>query len=176
MAEAASTLKQLSADEVKEMALVDLAYEILREVNKPLHYRDLMQEVANLRGMSEEDIQAVLGMLYTEINIDGRFLCIGNNTWGLKRWYPVDKTVEKSVAGKKFIRKDGDDDLYEDEDEDLYLEDELEEEEELDYDGDDEDADLDYDELDELDDEVDEFADDVTEEEEEIIEDEDEDY
>lgn len=174
MAEEVSTLVKLSAEEARDMALVDLAYEILKAGGNPLHYRELMQEISQLRGMTEEDIQSVIAMLYTEINIDGRFLCIGNNTWGLKRWYPVDKTAERSFGSKKFIRKD--DDLYDDEDEDLYLEEELDEAE-ADYDGiDEDDEDLDYEDIEDIEEDVDDFADEVIDEEEPPLEDEDEDF
>lgn len=94
-----------------EMSLIDMAYAILKQTNKPFHYRDLMQEVARLKGMTEEQVTEVIARLYTEINIDGRFVCIGGNVWGLKRWYPTDKTTtEKATGGKKFVRKDMDDD------------------------------------------------------------------
>ncbi|WP_096181257.1 DNA-directed RNA polymerase subunit delta [Effusibacillus lacus] len=165
----------MSVEQAREMPLVDIAYEVLKEANKPFYYRDLLQAVANIRGLSEEEIQSVIAILYTELNIDGRFLSIGNNTWGLKRWYPVDKTAEKTVVGKKFILRD-DDDFEEEEDEALYLEDELEEGEGLDYVSLDDEEDLEYEEVDEVDEELEEFDDEMNEEEEEIVEEEDEDY
>ncbi|MCX7571999.1 DNA-directed RNA polymerase subunit delta [Tumebacillus sp. DT12] len=101
----------LNAQNKAEMSLIDMAYAILKQTNKPFHYRDLMQEVARLKGLTEEQVTEVIARLYTEINIDGRFVCIGGNVWGLKRWYPTDKTTtEKATGGKKFVRKDMDDD------------------------------------------------------------------
>jgi len=174
MAEEARKLSQLTVDEARDMALVDLAYDLLKKVNKPFYYRDLMQEVANLRGMTEEEIQSVIAILYTEINIDGRFLNIGNNTWGLKRWYPVDKTADKTTGGKKFIRKD-DDFFDEDEDAELYLDEEHEvDEEELDLV--DEEEDLEFDDVDPLEDEVEEIEEEAAEEDEELREEDEEDY
>lgn len=115
---------KLDPEKVSEMSLVDLAHVILKQTNKPFHYRDLMQEVARLKGLTPEQINEVIARLYTEINIDGRFLCIGGNVWGLKRWYPTDKTPEKATTGgKKFVRKDLDedeDDFYEDEEEETF--------------------------------------------------------
>ena len=110
----AETVLRLTPEQIRETSLVDLALEWLRATNKPHYYRDLMNELARLRGLSEEEVNDVIARLYTEINMDGRFLCIGNNVWGLKRWYPTDKTAEKSVGGKKFLRKDID---WEDEEE-----------------------------------------------------------
>lgn len=101
------------------MPLVELAYEILKAKGEPLYFRELMREVQALRGMSEEEAMEVIARLYTEINIDGRFVCIGQNVWGLKRWYPVDKVAERTLGGKRFIRGSGD--AFSDEDEDLEL-------------------------------------------------------
>lgn len=152
------TLK-IDAEKAREMPMVDLAFEILKSLNTPLYYRDLMMEIAKIRGLSEEDVNRVIAQVYTEINIDGRFACVGSNLWGLKRWYPVEKADDAMGGTTKRPRiiNDEDDDL---DDEDLYGE----EEEEV-YDVDTED----YDSLDE--DREDIYADDDTIEEEVAIDD-----
>nr|WP_202895019.1 DNA-directed RNA polymerase subunit delta [Paenibacillus sp. 23TSA30-6] len=100
--------------------MVDLAFMVLKAANTPYYYRDLMNEVAKLRGMSDEEINDVIAQLYTEINIDGRFACVGTNLWGLKRWYPVDKS-EDTLTGAKRPRIINDED---DDDEEEYHEEE----------------------------------------------------
>lgn len=116
--------------------MVDLAFMVLKAANTPYYYRDLMNEVAKLRGLSEEEINDVIAQLYTEINIDGRFACVGTNLWGLKRWYPVDKS-EDALTGAKRPRIINDED---DEDEDDYHEDEEIYNSDDDFDADSEDA------------------------------------
>jgi len=122
------TLK-ISDERAKEMPMVDLAFEILKAANTPFYYRDLMQEIAKIKGISEEEIPQVIAQLYTEINIDGRFACVGNNLWGLKRWYPLDKQDDMAGSGTRprIINDDDDDDLYDEEHEEDYLSDEDEE-------------------------------------------------
>ncbi|OFW75819.1 MAG: DNA-directed RNA polymerase subunit delta [Alicyclobacillus sp. RIFOXYA1_FULL_53_8] len=121
-----------SQEEIMQLPLVELAWEILKAKKEPFYFRDLMDEIQTLRGMSKEQVLDVIARLYTEINVDGRFLCIGQNVWGLKRWYPVDKTAEKAT-GKRFVRSTGDafsdddEDLDEDYDDDVVLPDEIEE-------------------------------------------------
>jgi len=113
---------KIDPEQAKEMPMVDLAFLILKEANTPFYYRDLMQEVARLKGYTEEQMLDVIAQLYTEINIDGRFACVGNNLWGLKRWYPVEKADETvGSAARPRVINDID---YEDEDEDLYEEEE----------------------------------------------------
>lgn len=119
-------------EEIRDLPLVELAWEILKAKKEPYYFRDLMSEIQTLRGMTEEQAMDVIARLYTEMNIDGRFLCIGQNVWGLKRWYPVDKVADKTVT-KRFVRRSSDDEF-----------------------SDDDDLDSDFDELDSSDDEEDE--------------------
>jgi DNA-directed RNA polymerase subunit delta len=116
-------LAHIEPEKLSEMALVDIAYEILRETNRPYNFRELMDELAALRGLSEEQKMAMIAQVYTEVNIDGRFVCLGDNTWGLKRWYPTD-TVEETQEGGKKKKIILDDDF----DDDFELEEELVEE------------------------------------------------
>nr|WP_211189179.1 DNA-directed RNA polymerase subunit delta [Paenibacillus polymyxa] len=117
--------------------MVDLAFMVLKAANTPYYYRDLMNEVAKLRGLSDEEINDVIAQLYTEINIDGRFACVGTNLWGLKRWYPVDKS-EDALTGAKRPRIINDED---DDDEDDYHEEEETYNSDDDFDADSEDED-----------------------------------
>lgn len=122
-------LAHIDAERLSEMALVDIAYEILRENNRTYNFRELMDELVVLRKLTEEQVNAIIAQVYTEINIDGRFVCLGDNVWGLKRWYPtdtVDETQEGGVSKKKKVILDDDFDDFESEDE---LVDEFEEDE-----------------------------------------------
>lgn len=106
---------KIDPEKVNEIPMVDLAFMILKAANTPYYYRDLMTEVAKVRGMSEEEINSAIAQLYTEINIDGRFACVGTNLWGLKRWYPIER-AEDPVGNSKRPRiiNDDDDDLDDD--------------------------------------------------------------
>lgn len=113
---------KLDSEKIREMPMVDLAYELLKSANTPFYYRDLMIEIAKMRGLSDDQVTAVIAQLYTEINIDGRFACVGGNVWGLKRWYPVERSDDPMNGGAKRPRIINDDD--DDDDDDLYGEEE----------------------------------------------------
>jgi DNA-directed RNA polymerase subunit delta len=114
-----SLAKQFSPEEIRETAMVDLAFHILKEKGEPMQYRNIMEEVARLKGFSDEEIQHYIAQLYTEINIDGRFVCVGKGTWGLKSWYPTEQATDSAVAQN--VRDDYlDEDL---EEEDLFEDD-----------------------------------------------------
>ncbi|MBT2286802.1 DNA-directed RNA polymerase subunit delta [Paenibacillus polymyxa] len=155
---------KIDKEKVKEIPLVDLAFMVLKAANTPYYYRDLMNEVAKQRGMTDEEINEFIAQLYTEINIDGRFACVGTSLWGLKRWYPVAGT-EDSMTGAKRPRiiNDEDDDL---EDEDFGEEDSYNSDE--DFDSTDKDE-----EEDEEDEDEDDIFDEEDSEEEVLVEDDD---
>lgn len=131
-------IANLTPEEAREIPMVDLAFAVLKQANNPMYYRDLMQEIARIKGLTEEEVNRVIAQVYTEINIDGRFACVGNNLWGLKRWYPVEKSEDAVGSYPRIINDDDDDDL----DDHALFEDEGETEDEFeDIDGEEEEAD-----------------------------------
>ena len=88
----------ISEDDLREIAMVDLAYDVLKEHGEAMLFHDLLQEIVKLKGFTEEETKEYIAQLYTEINIDGRFVCVGKGLWGLKQWYPVEQTTDSAVA------------------------------------------------------------------------------
>lgn len=145
---------KIDPDKIQEIPMVDLAFMVLKSANTPYYYRDLMNEIAKLRGFSEKEINETIAQLYTEINIDGRFACVGTNLWGLKRWYPLERSDDPVANAKRprIINDEDDDDDDFTEEEETYSADDTE-----DYDTVDEDTDDDiYSDNDDADEDVDE--------------------
>jgi len=141
------SLQQLSKEDLKEMSLIELAYQLMEEKKQAYAFSDLVDELAGLLELSKDEIRSRMVQFYTDINIDGRFLSLGENRWGLRIWYPydqIDEEIAPAVKSKKKKAKK----VYE-EDEDLELLDD----------------DLDYDDLDDFED--DDLIDDEDEEDEE---------
>ncbi len=182
-------IREMTQEQLAEESLIDLAYAILEERKSPIAFHDLLKEIQNLNGFSDEEIQSRLVQFYTDMNIEGRFLLNHENTWGLREWYKVE-TIEEETAPtvkarkrKKAVSEDDEEDLIVDED-DLVFEEDFEEfvEEDLDEDDLDDDEDLDFveeeiDSIDEVDVDVDADIDDELIEEEDgfIIDDEEDD-
>ncbi|TRZ36675.1 DNA-directed RNA polymerase subunit delta [Niallia circulans] len=187
------SVDKFTKEELNEMSLIEIAYELLNGAKTPYSFNEIVKEVSRLVDLSEDQINDRLAQFYTDINIDGRFLSLGDNRWGLRTWYPVDKSEEDVVTvtkpKKKKAKKAAEDDFddYDDsveedyeefdedddvEDEDDLLDDDLADDEEEDDDSFDEDAEdsfeIDEDELDEdLDEEDDEEDEDEFEDEDE---------
>ena len=98
------------------MSLVEVAYELLTAKKQSISFMELMDELTKLLDLSEQDVRTKIAQFYTDLNIDGRFLCHGDNQWGLRVWYPVDQVTEEIVnpvkaKKKKKAKKVVDDDL-----------------------------------------------------------------
>nr|WP_317978284.1 DNA-directed RNA polymerase subunit delta [Niallia endozanthoxylica] len=187
------SLAQFSKEEIKEMSLIEIAYEIMDERKTAISFKELTEEIAKVAGISEEELRSRIAQFYTDLNIDGRFLAIGDNQWGLRVWYPVDQVVEEIVnpvkakkkkKAKKVVDEDDldlddfEEDVFDelDDDDDLLDDDDLDDDLDLDDDDDEDDDDLDDDlDLDDDDDdddlELDEDFDLDEEEDEELEED-----
>lgn len=96
---------QYSKEELQEMSLIELAYELLANKKQAVYFQEILEEVAKLKGLTEKDIKTRVAQFYTDLNIDGRFLAIGDNQWGLRIWYPVDQVVEEIVNPVKAKKK-----------------------------------------------------------------------
>ena len=64
----------------------DIAYEVLKAQGNPMHYHNLIEEVLQRLGISQEAIRIAAAL--TQINLDTRFIFLGRGEWGLKVWEP----------------------------------------------------------------------------------------
>lgn len=88
-------LKVFEGKNKKELAMINVAKAILDQVHDLMHFNDLLSEVSDYLEMSDEEIEDQMGQFYTDLNIDGRFISLGDNRWGLREWYPVDSIDEE---------------------------------------------------------------------------------
>ncbi|PEQ53842.1 DNA-directed RNA polymerase subunit delta [Bacillus cereus] len=170
--------KQYSPEELKECSMIEVVHSVLGDKRQATTFNELVQEIAQVLGLSQEQVNAKLAQFYTDLNIDGRFINLGENRWGLRSWYPYEQIDEEILPQpkpkkKRKVEEDGFDDYIE-EDEDFDDADGTEEEDDVeDLDKVLEEEDGDDDDLDDLDEDDDEdFAEeeleyDETEEEEE---------
>ncbi|HDR4724990.1 DNA-directed RNA polymerase subunit delta [Bacillus cereus group sp. Sample62] len=171
--------KQYSPEELKECSMIEVVHSVLGDKRQATTFNELVREIAQVLGLSQEQVNAKLAQFYTDLNIDGRFINLGENRWGLRSWYPYEQIDEEILPQpkpkkKRKVEEDGFDDyIEEDDDEFSDAEGNADEEEVEDLDKVLEEEDGDDDDLDDLDeDDDDDFAEeeleyDETEEEEE---------
>ncbi|WP_313509340.1 DNA-directed RNA polymerase subunit delta [Enterococcus sp.] len=140
-----------------ELSMIEVAHAILEQRGDVMDFSDLVNQIQNYLETSDSEIRDSLAQFYTDLNIDGSFISLGDNRWGLRSWYAIDSIDEEVNHGvddededtprrrkrKKvnaFINDDEDAidyndddpedaDLSEDEEDDLFDEDDDEDEE-----------------------------------------------
>lgn len=134
-----------------ELSMIEVAHEILHQRGETMAFADLTNEIQVYLGKSDEEIRDRLAQFYTDLNIDGSFISLGDNVWGLRSWYPYDSIDEALVHGE-----DEEDEERPRKKVNAFLADVSDDDDVIDYDDDDpenEDLDNDYDDEDDDDDE-----------------------
>ncbi|VXB80819.1 RNA polymerase (delta subunit) and transcriptional repressor [Bacillus mycoides] len=170
--------KQYSPEELKECSMIEVVHSVLGNKRQATTFNELVQEIAQVLGLSQGQVNTKLAQFYTDLNIDGRFINLGENRWGLRSWYPYEQIDEEILPQpkpkkKRKVEEDGFDDYIEEDDVEE-VEEEVEDVVDLDkvLEDEDEDADDEDDDLDDLEEDNEDFAEeeleyDETEEEEE---------
>ncbi|MHB9093530.1 MAG: DNA-directed RNA polymerase subunit delta [Eubacteriales bacterium] len=70
------------------MSEADLAHEILKAKGAPLYFRELFEEVMAIKPITGKDREHIMAGIHTELNLDGRFIHVGQGVWGLREWMP----------------------------------------------------------------------------------------
>lgn len=83
-----------------ELSMIEVAYAILEQREEVMAFSDLVNQLQTYLDKEDKVIREELPQFYTDLNIDGSFISLGDNTWGLRAWYPIDSIDEEvsSVA------------------------------------------------------------------------------
>ncbi|MCK8607568.1 DNA-directed RNA polymerase subunit delta [Apilactobacillus ozensis] len=90
-------LKSLEGKDKKELSMVEVAHAILEERGDVMAFADIANEIQQYLGDSDEEIRKRLVQFYTDMNVDGSFISLGDNLWGLRTWYPYESIDEATV-------------------------------------------------------------------------------
>ena len=167
-------LKKLDVINKNELSMVEVAHAILEAKNEVLDFNQLLVEIQEYMELSDEALEARMARFYTDLNIDGSFISLGENRWGLRDWYPIDsideeiatsmedEEVKKPRKKRKKVNAFGSEDDLIDYNDDDPEDEELLDDEDLDSDDLDDDIDVDLDDDDE-EDEIDAYRSDLNE-------------
>jgi len=171
-------LKNLSKQELREYSFIEVAHYLLVDRHETMTFQQMLTEWKKLLGLTDKELKARMVQFYTDLNMDGRFISIGENQWGLRTWYPLDQVEDEHVTSeiqtkkktkakskkKKVAKDDLDFDDLDDEEDDLVYDEVDDDVEDLD---DDEDDDFDEELIEEDDFDLDDDDDDDEEDEDE---------
>lgn len=157
-------LKNRSKEELREYSFIEVSHYMLVDRHATMTFKDMLAEWKKLLGITDKEAKARMVQFYTDLNVDGRFISIGDDQWGLRTWYPLDQVEDEHVTSEIQTKKKAK----------LKSKKKKLADEDLDFDDlDDEEDDLVYDELDDDVEDVDDLEDEDEDFEEELIDDDD---
>ena len=87
-------LRQFEGERKEEVSMIRVAKAVLEEKGEVMDFNEIVQEVANFAGLDKAVMDNRVVQFYTDMNVDGEFISLGDITWGLRNWYPVDSINE----------------------------------------------------------------------------------
>lgn len=69
----------------QKISEVDILYRLLKKNGQGQSFRELMQQVCEIKGIPADNPQ-LMAAVHTQINLDNRFAFLGQGNWGLKEW------------------------------------------------------------------------------------------
>ncbi|HEL1760763.1 TPA: DNA-directed RNA polymerase subunit delta [Streptococcus suis] len=93
-------LNVFAGQEKSELSMIEVARAILEERGRDneMYFNDLVNEIQNYLEKSNSEIRAALPTFYSDLNVDGSFIPLGENKWGLRSWYAIDEIDEEVLT------------------------------------------------------------------------------
>ncbi|MGQ7672294.1 DNA-directed RNA polymerase subunit delta [Streptococcus suis] len=93
-------LNVFAGQEKSELSMIEVARAILEERGRgdEMYFNVLVNEIQNYLEKSNSEIRAALPIFYSDLNVDGSFIPLGDNKWGLRSWYAIDEIDEEVIT------------------------------------------------------------------------------
>lgn len=91
-------LNELDGINKNELSMIEVAHAILEETGEVTDFTTLLVQVQEYLGLSEAELEGKMTRFYTDLNVDGSFISLGENRWGLRSWYPIDSIDEEILS------------------------------------------------------------------------------
>lgn len=101
------SLSSLSSEKRAKMPLIELTRLIMLEEKQAFKFKDAFNRAADLKGLSDSARSDKISQFYTDLNMHGSFVMVGENKWGLKSWYKDAKKEEdeEDVVRSRHVRR-----------------------------------------------------------------------
>ena len=94
-------LTQFDGQNKNELSMIEVAHAILDQKGEILDFSALLKEVQEFLNINSKELAVATSQFYTDLNIDGSFISLGENRWGLRSWYPIDFIDEEVTQGNE---------------------------------------------------------------------------
>lgn len=87
--------KQYSPEELKECSMIEVVHSVLGNKRQATTFNELVQEIAQVLGLSQGQVNTKLAQFYTDLNIDGRFINLEKIVGGYVAGTHMSKLMKK---------------------------------------------------------------------------------
>ena len=94
-------LTQFDGQNKNELSMIEVAHAILDQKGEILDFSALLKEVQEFLNINSKELANATSQFYTDLNIDGSFISLGENRWWLRSWYPIDFIDEEVTQGNE---------------------------------------------------------------------------
>lgn len=77
-------LTQFDGQNKNELSMIEVAHAILDQKGEILDFSALLKEVQEFLNINSKELAVATSQFYTDLNIDGSFISLGENRWGLR--------------------------------------------------------------------------------------------
>ena len=74
-------------------AMIDVAYEQLSTKKKPVTFIKLWEEICQIMGFTQAQEEDNIAQFYSDLSLDDRFVCVGENKWDLRERHTYHEVV-----------------------------------------------------------------------------------
>ena len=62
-------------------SMINVAYELMLKKRKSVTFLKLWEDVATMMGFTPQQEEDNIAQFYSDMSLDDRFVCVGNNEW-----------------------------------------------------------------------------------------------
>ena len=88
-------------------SMINVAYELMLKKRKSVTFLKLWEDVATMMGFTPQQEEDNIAQFYSDMSLDDRFVCVGNNEWDLRSRLTFNEVV---VDTDDLIIEEADDD------------------------------------------------------------------
>lgn len=85
----------MNKDMAAKLSEVEVVYQIIKNSGEAKTFRELIHEVFAIKDIALDNHQ-LMAAIHTQMNLDNRFVFLGQGNWGLKEW-SQGKVVRRNI-------------------------------------------------------------------------------
>ena len=74
-------------------AMIDIAFDLMKTKKKAVTFLKIWEEVCQIAGFTKQQEEDNIAQFYSDLSLDDRFVCVGENRWDLRERHTYHEVV-----------------------------------------------------------------------------------